>query len=156
VTRCEYGSNPWHYYNEIDDMMHWTKISAIANGSWYCTISFWVMQCHHPFAIIEDVPLLRIFCMLYATVDVLSATMVSWDVKDIFQVSKANVGKILQVHLLVPLNIISFSLPFFIVVPRKTAYWCWQLDVAKQVFILRCCHSWWERREIIFSHSQFH
>ena len=54
------------------------------------------------------------------------------------------------------LNIISFSLMFFIVVPRKTAYWCWRLDIAKQVFILRCRHSQWERRENIFSHSRFH
>jgi len=79
-------------------------ITDFAHGStynkaefWYL-VSLWVTQCHRPFAIVEDPPLLQIFRMLYAKVDVPSATTVSRDVKEIFQLSKVNVGKVLQVR----------------------------------------------------------
>ena len=81
------------------------SIADFAHGSTYTKsefrylVSLWVMQCHRPFAIIEDPPLLRMLRMLYAKVDVPSATTVSRDVKEIFRISKVNVGKFLQVGL---------------------------------------------------------
>ena len=119
VKSCDEKATPSG--QTITDFAH---SSTYSKAEFRYLISLWVTQCHRPFAIVEDPPLLRIFRMLYAKVDVPSATTVSRDVKEIYQVSKVNVGKILQVRLLAPLNIIYFSLMFFIVVPGKTTYWC--------------------------------
>ena len=80
------------------------SIARYAHGSSYSKaelrylISLWVFQCHRPFAIIEDVPLQRIFKMLYAKVETPSEKTISQDVKEIRTISKVHVGKVLQVH----------------------------------------------------------
>jgi hypothetical protein len=64
---------------------------------WYLA-TLWVSQCHRPFTIVEDHPLNRMFQMLYAKVDVPSASTVSRDVKEVYKITKKNVRKVLQVH----------------------------------------------------------
>jgi hypothetical protein len=56
----------------------------------------WVTQCHRPFAIVDDPPLQRMFKMLYAKVEVPSASTVSRDVKEAFHVARKHVRGILQ------------------------------------------------------------
>jgi hypothetical protein len=56
-----------------------------------------VFQCHQPFAIIEDVPLQWILKMLYVKVETPSEKTISRDIKEIYSISKVNVGKVLQV-----------------------------------------------------------
>jgi hypothetical protein len=79
------------------------RVDEFAHGSTYNKAEFqylatlWVSQCHRPFAIIEDRPLNRMFRMLYAKVDVPSAPTVSRDVKEVYEITKKNVGKVLQV-----------------------------------------------------------
>jgi len=87
------------------------SIAQYAHGSSYSKaelrylISLWVVQCHRPFAIIEDPPLQRIFKMLYGKVESPSEATVSRDVKEIHGVSKLHVGKVLQVCLRFPLKL---------------------------------------------------
>jgi len=80
------------------------RVEEFAHGSSYNKAEFrylatlWVSQCHRPFAIVEDRPLNRMFQMLYAKVDVPSASTVSRDVKEVYNIAKKNVGKVLQVR----------------------------------------------------------
>jgi hypothetical protein len=79
------------------------RVNKFAHGSTYNKAEFrylatlWVSQCHRPFAIVKDRPLNRMFRMLYAKVDVPSASTVSRDVKEVFEITKKNVGMVLQV-----------------------------------------------------------
>jgi hypothetical protein len=79
-------------------------INEFAHGSTYnkvefcCLATLWVLQCHRPFAILDDCPLNRMFQMLYAKVNVPSASTVSRDVKKVYEITKKNVGKVLQSH----------------------------------------------------------
>jgi hypothetical protein len=78
-------------------------INDFAHGSTYTKAEFrylsvvWVSQCHRPFAIVNDEPLQRMFRMLYAKVDIPSPTTLSRDVKEVHDLAKQNVAKVLQV-----------------------------------------------------------
>jgi hypothetical protein len=78
------------------------RINEFAHGSTYNKAEFrylatlWVAQCHRPYAIVEDPPLNRMFRMLYSQVEVPSAVTVSRDVKEVYEVAKKEVGKVLQ------------------------------------------------------------
>jgi hypothetical protein len=79
------------------------RINDFAHGSTYNKADFryqtmlWVTQYHRPFVIVEDPPLQRMFKMLYAKVEIPSASTVSRDVKQAFLIAQKHVGKILQV-----------------------------------------------------------
>ncbi len=78
------------------------SIAQYAAGSTYDKAEFrylttvWIARCHRPFAIVKDEPLLDMFKMLYARVEVPSASTASHDVKEVFAMSKAEVGVYLQ------------------------------------------------------------
>ena len=58
-----------------------------------------MFECHRPFAIVNDPLLQLILKMLYAKVETPSESTLSWDVKEIHNISQVHVGKKLQVHL---------------------------------------------------------
>ncbi len=78
------------------------SIAQYAAGSTYNKAEFrylttvWIARCHRPFAIIEDEPLQDMFKMLYAKVEVPSASTVSRDVKEVWAISKKEVASFLQ------------------------------------------------------------
>jgi hypothetical protein len=82
-------------------------INKFAHGSTYNKAKFcylatlWVSQCHRLFTIVKDHPLNHMFWILYAKVDVPSASTISRDVKEVFEITKNNVGMVLQVCLVV-------------------------------------------------------
>ena len=78
------------------------SIASFAHGSTYTKHRFrfliakWIFHNHRPFAIIQDEELLQMLRMLYAKVDVPSPSTVSRDVREIFALTRKQVGKILQ------------------------------------------------------------
>lgn len=60
-------------------------------------MSIWVIKHHRPFAIVDDAPLSEAFQMLYAKVKVPSANTVSRNVREIHDLTKANVIALLGV-----------------------------------------------------------
>ena len=78
-------------------------ITKFARGSTYDKAHFrylvtcWVTQCHRPFSIVSDPPLQKMFQMLYSKVDIPSDTTVSRDVREVYQLAKKHVSKVLQV-----------------------------------------------------------
>ena len=81
-------------------------ITAYAHGSAYNTathrmkLALWVARRHRPFAIVEDPELLDIFHDLNDKCATPSASTVSRDVKEIFQVTRLKVAQLLQAGLL--------------------------------------------------------
>lgn len=79
-------------------------ITSFAHGSSYDKASFrfwialWVARRYRPFLIVEDPELLKLFTMLFARVDVPSASTVSRDIKEIFDISRQAVRTTLQVR----------------------------------------------------------
>jgi hypothetical protein len=63
-------------------------------------VALWVIRRHRPFAIVGDPELLDIFSDLNKSVITPSPSTVSRDVKEIFNMSCANVSRILQVFIL--------------------------------------------------------
>ena len=59
-------------------------------------VALWVARRHRLFAIVEDPELLEIFCDLNDKSITLSASTVSRDVKEIFQVTQLKVAQMLQ------------------------------------------------------------
>lgn len=78
-------------------------ISAYANGTTYSASRFryllamWCARRHRPFLIVQDDELQEIFRMLYSRVDIPSRFTISRDVREMFELSKANVIKVLTV-----------------------------------------------------------
>ena len=78
------------------------SINMFAHGSTYTKPRFryllakWIFRNHRPFAIIQDKELLQILRMLYAKVEVPSPNTVSRDVREIFALTRKQVGNILQ------------------------------------------------------------
>ena len=83
--------------NESQSIAHYAHGSSYSKAELRYLISLWVIQCHRPFTIIEDISLQRIFKMLYAKVETPSHDTISRDVREIHGISKAHVGKYLQV-----------------------------------------------------------
>lgn len=54
-------------------------------------------MCHHPYYMFEDPPYHDIFRMMHANVKIPSANTVSCDVKDVYNIVKKHVVKLLQV-----------------------------------------------------------
>ncbi|THH15827.1 hypothetical protein EUX98_g9402 [Antrodiella citrinella] len=77
-------------------------INDFAHGSTYSKalfrylLSLWIACRHRPFSIIEDPELIRIFRMLYAQVEIPSASTISRDIQEIFTLSQAHIAKLLQ------------------------------------------------------------
>ena len=67
-------------------------------------VALWVARCHCPFAIIEDPELLDIFRDLNNKCTTPSASTVSRDIKEIFQLTPKKVAQMLQVHSLFPFS----------------------------------------------------
>jgi hypothetical protein len=61
-------------------------------------LTIWVVRCHQPFAIVKDDELIDIFMGLNSEVEVPSRFTVSWDVKEIFDLSHIKVAAILKVR----------------------------------------------------------
>ena len=82
-------------------------IIAYANGHTYTParmrylLAKWVSRRFRPFAIVEDPELIAIFQMLYGRAQIPSASTVSRDVKEIFELTKISVKQLLQVCLYV-------------------------------------------------------
>ncbi len=58
----------------------------------------WIVRRHRPYAIVEDEELRDIFRMLYEMVEVPSARSISRDVIEVFEMSKRNVIRMLEVR----------------------------------------------------------
>ena len=67
-------------------------------------VALWVAQHHCPFAIIKDPELLNIFRDLNNKCTTPSASTVSRDIKEIFQLTHKNVAQMLQVRSLFPFS----------------------------------------------------
>jgi Na+-transporting NADH:ubiquinone oxidoreductase subunit NqrA len=78
-------------------------------------VALWVARRHRPFAIVEDPELLEIFHDLNNKCTTPSASTVSRDVKEIFQVSRKKVAQLLQVRVLLLLSFTWYS-------PERQAY----------------------------------
>ena len=85
-------------------------ITAYANGHTYnpaqmCIMCYllakWVSRQFQPFAIVEDPELIAIFQMLYGHAQIPSGSTVSGGMKEIFELTKISVKKLLQVCLYV-------------------------------------------------------
>ena len=87
---------------EINESQSYAHGSSYSKAELRYFISLWVVQCHRPFTIIEDLPLQRILKMLYAKVETPSPNTISRDVKEIHGISKGHVAKFLQVCSCVP------------------------------------------------------
>jgi hypothetical protein len=83
-------------------------------------VALWVARRHRPFAIVEDPELLDIFRDLNNKCKTPSASTISRDVKEIFQLTRPKVAQMLQV---------GFLFYFFTLysrqkgLPRQTTYW---------------------------------
>ena len=80
-------------------------LAVYASGSKYTKAShrmklaLWVSSHHHPFSIVEDTELLNIFMDLNPNCETSSRHTLSRDVKEIFSLSRREVGTMLQVSL---------------------------------------------------------
>ena len=76
---------------------------AFAHGNTYTVacmcylLTKWISCRFRPFMIVEDPELMEIFCMLYAPIEVPSASTISYDIREIFSMSKSSVKQLLQV-----------------------------------------------------------
>lgn len=74
-----------------------------AHGSTYSAarlrylLNLWIVRRHRPFSIVEDTELIDILQMFCDHVTVPSARTISRDVQEIFQMTKVNVARFLQV-----------------------------------------------------------
>ena len=64
-------------------------------------LTLWVAHRHRPFAIVEDKELIGIFKDLNNKVEVPSRSTVSWDVKEMFAMSRKRVAAMLKVRTVV-------------------------------------------------------
>ena len=67
-------------------------------------LALWVSNRHRPFSIVEDTELLEIFKDLNPTCETPSRHTVSRDVKEIFSLTRGEVGTMLQVCLVLHLS----------------------------------------------------
>jgi len=92
VESCEEKKAPND--QAINTCAHSSTYSA---GKFWYLIALWVSQYHHPFKIVKDKPLQKMFKMLYAKVEIPLDTTVSRDIKEVHTISKKHVAKALQV-----------------------------------------------------------
>ncbi|GJF00030.1 hypothetical protein PsYK624_163070 [Phanerochaete sordida] len=79
-------------------------IDAFAQGSTYnpakfrIKLSIWIARRHRPYAIVQDPEFLEILQMLNSKVEVPHPTTISRDIREIFEITRRAVGKMLQAH----------------------------------------------------------
>lgn len=79
----------------IKDYAHGSTYSK-AKFRYLCTL--WVARNHRPYTIVQDEELLDIFRMLYSRVEVPHPTTLSRDVREVFEMTRLEIAKRLQVR----------------------------------------------------------
>jgi hypothetical protein len=105
VRHDESTSNLKHHVRQCTppDSVEARKLAEFVQGSTYTAathrmkVALWVARRHRPFAIVEDPELLDIFHDLNNKCTTPSASTVSRDVKEIFQITRVKVAEMLQV-----------------------------------------------------------
>lgn len=96
-------------------MEQFTQSSTYSPSRLRYMLNLWIVRRHRPFSIVEDAELIEIFQMFCGHVVIPSARTISRDIQEIFQMTKENVARFLQVSstfitINKPLSLKSYSL----------------------------------------------
>lgn len=132
-------------------------IANYASGSKYTqarhrlNIALWVANCYRPFSIVQDEELLRIFTELNPNCVTPSRHTVSRDVKEIFAISRKEVGELLRVCVVLSylwfMKTQQWRNRFCLEISRQTPYCCGWMDFAQRDCIYWCncpLGGWWQ------------
>ncbi len=116
----------------------------------------WAALCHHPYHMFKDCPYHDILCMMYADVKILSANTVSHDVKDIYNIVKKYITKLLQVWYLSFLCYNSFSLSQHLEYMRLHSHcteWLGGIWEIVSTWASSCPGHWWKFSGLDLGHD---
>ena len=102
-------------------------------GQMHFLLAKWVSCRFRPFLIVEDPELMTTFQMLYGHVQIPSASTVSYDVMEIFVVSKICMKHLLQVCYLC--LTVCTEPDHLSGTPRKCTHHCWWVDITKHLLV---------------------